>query len=221
MGAAPTHSQKSIILVADDDPLIVVTLGQGLRAAGFDVLEARDSTSALEACTQHNPALALLDYAMPGLTGVELARLIATRTSVPVMFLSAYSDAAIVQDAIEAGAMTYLVKPIDIEQLLPVIRTALQRARELHALRFQTEQLNSALQTARAVSVATGLVMAKFQIGQREALERMRRHARSTRTRLEEVATQLLRATDEAGRLYELLSERTLRGKADREDGEP
>jgi AmiR/NasT family two-component response regulator len=208
MGSTPTTGIRATVLVADDDPLIVATLGHGLRAAGFDVFEAFDGPSALDACVAHNPSLAIIDYAMPGPNGVEMARLIAARTSVPVIFLSASSDEAVVREAIAAGAMTFLVKPIDTQQLLPVVRTALERAREFQALRSQADQLNTALQTGRNVSIATGLLMAKLQIGQQEALERMRRHARSKRIRLEAFATELLRANDEAGKLYESLSNR-------------
>ncbi len=193
------------ILLADDDPLIVATLGQGLRHAGFEVLGAFDAASAIEICTSREIAVAVVDYALPGTSGVELARMIADRTPVPVVFLSAYDDESIVRDAIAAGAMSYLVKPIDTHQLLPVIRTALQRSRELKALRLQTDQLNSALQSSRSVNIATGLLMARFQIGQEEAFERLRRHARSTRARLEEVATELIRVSDEVDRLYEPL----------------
>jgi len=194
------------VLVADDDPLIVATVGHGLREAKFDVLEAFDSSSALAACIAHKPSLAVIDYAMPGYGGLELARFISTQTDVPLIFLSAYSDEAIVCEAIAAGALAYLVKPIDTQQLLAAVRTALQRGRELRALRLQANQLNTALQTGRTVNVATGLLMAKFQIGQQEAFECLRHYARSNRTRLEEAASELLRANDEAGKLYESLS---------------
>ncbi len=197
-----------MILVADDDPLIVATLGHALRSEDFDVLEAFDSAGALEICIGKAPSLAIIDYSMPGTNGVELAHLIAEKTTVPVMFLSAYSDETIVRKAIAAGAMTYLIKPIDTLQVVPAVRTALQRSRELHALRFQADQLNTALKTGRNVSIATGLVMAKFQIGQQEALERLRSYARSRRTRLEAFASELLKATDEAGKLYESLNQR-------------
>ncbi len=125
------------ILVVDDDRLIVATLGRGLRAAGFRVIEAFDSATALALCIQHRPALAVIDYKMPDSTGVELAKRMAKHTSAPVIFLSAYSDAEIVREAISAGAMSYLVKPIDTGQLLPVIRSALERAQELQELRTE------------------------------------------------------------------------------------
>jgi AmiR/NasT family two-component response regulator len=197
---------RPVILVADDDKVIVTCLARVLRQAGFDVLEAFDAVTALELCSSHSVSVAIVDYGMPGMNGIEFARLNATQTAVPVIFLSGYSDDEIVGEAIAAGAMTYLVKPVDTTHLLPVIRTALQRSRELNALRTQTQQLNSALQSSRPVNIATGLLMARFQIGQEEAFERLRRQARSRRTRLEEVAAELLRMSDEIDKLYGPLS---------------
>lgn len=190
---------RQAILVADDDPLIVATFSQGLRSAGFEVIGAFDTTSALKACIEHSPALAILDYRMPGSNGIDLAAAIGAQTSVPVIFLSAYRDEPIVREAIRAGAMIYLVKPIDVEQLLPVVSSAIERARELTALRAE---IGSTQKRTRLVSIATGLLMERLQISQKEAFERMRRHARSTRTRLEDVAEALIGATEAATRLY-------------------
>jgi two-component system, response regulator PdtaR len=206
LAKATAPEPRPVILVADDDQLIVMSLSHVLRAAGFDVLEAFDAVSALELCSTRPVSVAIVDYSMPGMNGIEFARLNAARTAVPVIFLSGYSDEEIVGEAIAAGAMTYLVKPVETKHLLPVIRTALQRSRELNALRTQTQQLNSALQSSRPVNIATGLLMARFQIGQEEAFERLRRQARSRRTRLEEVAAELLRMNDEIDKLYGPLS---------------
>lgn len=202
-GAASAARPLPTILVADDDRLIVATLSRGLRDAGFSVIEVYDSTSALEACLRDHPTVAILDFKMPGMTGAELARSIAAQTSVPIVFLSGYSDDSIVREAVEAGAMSYLVKPIDIGQLLPVIRSAVGRAQDLQRLRVD---MRTALNRNRAVSIATGLLMSRFHITQKEAFERLRRHARSTRAGLEEVAEALLRATEEAAVLYEKLA---------------
>jgi len=215
--AAPTAKR---VLLADDDRLIVATLGQRLRAAGYEVLEAFDGPSTLETCMTLNPDLAIIDYSMPGMSGVEIARAIASSTNTPVIFLSAYSDEPIVTDAIAAGAMTYLVKPIDTEQLLPIVRAALQRAREFNALRFQAGHLFTALQKDRNVSVAIGLLMSRFNIGQHEAFERLRRHSRSIRAKVEDVATELLSANDEMGRMLELYGDRApARGHGSTEPG--
>ena len=191
------------VLIADDDRLIVATLGERLRAAGFKVIEAFDGPSALAAGASEKPDLAIIDHAMPGMNGIEVARALAASSAVPVIFLSEHGDETIVNEAISAGALTYLVKPIDPQQLLPIVRAALQRAREAYALREQSERLRVALQKEQNVSAAAGLLMATFGVGKREAFERLRQQARSRRARLDEVATELVRAYDETGRLLQ------------------
>ena len=197
---------KISVLVADDDPLIVATLGQCLRGAGYQVLEAFDGPAALAAAVSARPDLAILDHSMPGMNGVELARALAASTTIPVIFLSAYSEEAIVDDAIAAGAMTYIVKPVDTEQLLPIVRAALQRAREANALHGQNERLRATLDRDQTVSAAAGVLMATLRLDQREAFERLRQHARSKRARLEEVAAELLRSFDSTTKLLHELS---------------
>jgi AmiR/NasT family two-component response regulator len=201
------------VLVADNDTHTVAAVGQQLRAAGFDVLEAFDGPSALDACMTHAPSLAIVSHVIAGSTGLEIALEITNRASVPVVLLSAQSGEAVVREAAAAGVMGFLLQPVDARQLLPVVRIALQRARDLQALRSRAEQLNTALQGGRNVSMAAGFLMAMFHIGREEAFERLRRHARSNRARLEEVASELLRATDEAAKLYESLSHQVSTGK--------
>jgi AmiR/NasT family two-component response regulator len=201
------------VLVADSDAHTVTVVRQELRAAGFDVLEAFDGPSAFDACQVHAPSLAIVSYVISGSSGVEIAREITNSTSVPVVLMSAQTDEAFVREAAGAGVMAFLFQPLDARQLLPVVRIALQRSRDLHALHSRAEQLNAALQGGRNVSMAAGLLMAMFHIGREEAFERLRRHARSNRVRLEDVASELLRATDEAAKLYEPLSQQVSTGK--------
>jgi response regulator NasT len=201
------------VLVADSDARVVAVVGQQLRAAGFDVLEAFDGPSALDACMVHAPSLAIVSSVISGSSGAEIAHEITNRTSVPVVLMSADSDDAVVREAVAAGVIGFLLQPVDARQLLPVVRIALQRARDFQALRSRAEQLNTALQGGRNVSLAAGVLMARFHLGREEAFERLRRHARSHRVRLEEVASELLKATEEAAKLYESLSQQISTGK--------
>src|SRR5262245_4917434 len=88
------------LLVADDDRLIVTTLACALRAHDFEVECAFDSATALESCLRLPPALAIIDYAMPGTNGVDLARQLAEHTTVPIIFISAYNEENVVRDAV-------------------------------------------------------------------------------------------------------------------------
>ncbi len=198
----PAHEANSkTLLVVDDDRLIVATLGQRLRKEGYRVLEAFDGATALEMCRSTQPDLAILDYLMPGMSGADLARELARSGAIPVIFLSAYSDDFIVSDAIGAGALTYVIKPIDTEQLLPVVRTALRRGREITALHQQNERLRSQLAGHQNVSTAVGLLMATLKIGRQDAFERLRHNARSKRIKLDQLANDLLRSCDNSNRL--------------------
>lgn len=194
------------ILVADDDPLIVELICGWLKSAGYDVIDATNSGSALQACISAEPSLAIIDYEMPGYCGADLARFVHSQTGVGMIFLSAHREAKVIDEAIAAGALAYLMKPVNEEQLLAAVRTALQRARELRALRAQTDNLGKALQTSRTVSIATGLLMGRLRLTQQEAFERLRQHARSRRKKLEDVAAELVQATDETARLFSCLS---------------
>jgi response regulator NasT len=206
MSPKPDPSAESrTLLVVDDDKLIVATLGQQLRSAGYRVIEAFDGPSALERCGSSQPDLAILDYLMPGMSGVELARSLAESGPTPVIFLSAYSDEVIVSDAIDVGALTYVVKPIDTEQLLPIVRTALQRGREIRALHDQNQHLRTQLNDDQHVSTATGLLMANLKLGRREAFERLRHKARSKRLKLDVLARDFVRCCDESNRMLQEL----------------
>jgi AmiR/NasT family two-component response regulator len=190
------------VVLADDDPLIVELVGGWLRDADFEVIEAFDGASALNACVANQPDLVVMDYSMPGHHGGDLATFIAAQTSAPLIFVSSHDETVVIDSAIRAGAYAYLVKPIEESQFLATVGTAMERGREMQALRAETNQLHRALEAGRSVNLATGLLMGRFGIAQRDAFERLRRQARSSRTKLEDVAAELLQANDAAARHF-------------------
>lgn len=193
------------ILLADDDRLILSTLGQGLRDAGYDILEATDGNAAVQLCETTRPELAILDMRMPGLSGVEAAHLIRQKTEVPFIFLTAYGDKEVVKLAVEEGALGYLVKPVDLPQIVPAIEAALARAAELSALRESERNLMSSLETNRETSMAVGLIMERYRLDRHMAFEMLRRLARSEQLKIKQIAGDLLNAADTLNVLHELL----------------
>jgi len=193
----------SILLVTDDKGTIA-TAGEALRSAGFEVLEALHGVSALETCLTNRPSLAVIDDRGPGSDRLHLAQQLSERFFVPFVFLSA-DDEETINAAVAAGAMAYLVKPIDPTQIVPVVRAALRRSQELRALQSQTERLTAAIQTGKQIGIATGLIMANLKLDQQEAFDRLRRQARARRARLEDFAAELLRVADETGGFYRSL----------------
>lgn len=173
------------LLIADDDRVVLFTLAEGLREAGFEVIEARDGRRALELCIDTPPDLALLDIRMPGLNGLELARRLRAETMVPFLFLTAYDDEDMVREAVKLGALGYLVKPLDVPRLVPMVRMALARSRELDGLR-------EALDSNRQIGTAVGIAMRDWRLDQRTAFERLRKHARNRSARLADVAREIV-----------------------------
>jgi two-component system, response regulator PdtaR len=193
------------ILLVSDDELAVATVGAALRATGFEVIEALDGVTALEACLLKRPSLAVIDDRSSDPDGIHLARQLTERFFVPFVYLSTDDNEATISAAVAAGAMAYLVKPIDPPQIVPVVRAALRRSQELRALQSQTERLTAAIQTGKQIGIATGLIMANLKLDQQEAFERLRRQARARRARLEDFAAELLRVADETGGFYRSL----------------
>jgi AmiR/NasT family two-component response regulator len=184
------------ILIADDDRLILSTLGQGLRDAGYEIYEATDGKAAVHICETLNPELAILDMRMPGMSGVEAAHLIRQETTVPFIFLSAYNDKEVVQLAVQEGALAYLVKPVDIPQIIPTIEAALARAAELDELRRSTQNLSSALETNRETSMAIGVIMERYRLNRDQSFKALRQYARSERVKINDLAAELLSSVE-------------------------
>lgn len=196
---------KAKILIADDERLILATLSMGLSDAGYDVFEATSGEEAIEVCEKENPDLAILDVNMPpGINGITAAREIRQRTNVPVMFLSAYGDDKIVQQAVEEGALGYLVKPVDVPKITPSIEAALVRSAEINKLRDSEKHLNIALQSGRDRSVAVGMVMERYKLSEEEAFENLRSLARRQRRKMDDVAKEVIAAS---GTLHDLTKE--------------
>ncbi|MBI3463089.1 MAG: response regulator [Planctomycetes bacterium] len=113
----------SRILVVDDDQGNRFALSKVLTGLGYDVDVAEDGDSALELVRNHEYALAVLDYRMPGMDGVELYRRIhANQPDVVGVFLTAFTTIDTVFPAIEAGVTRVLSKPVDFNELIPIVQ---------------------------------------------------------------------------------------------------
>src|SRR5213595_1413069 len=116
---------KGKILVVDDDRLVLATVTHGLSQAGYEVIDADNGDDAILLAREHKPDLALLDIRMEGKSGFDVAAYLREYCQVPFMFLSAFSDEQTAAQVKALGAVAYLVKPLDIGQILPVVAAAL------------------------------------------------------------------------------------------------
>lgn len=205
---------KRLILLVDDDVLILGLLSQFLQQAGYDTRMATSGQMALDMLADmgREPDLALLDVAMPGMSGIELASRLREETTVPVMFLSADKDEETIRRAAECGAVGYLVKPIDSAHIAPSVKTALARADEIEQLRQAESRLSVALQSGREIGMAVGLLMERYKTDRNAAFEVLREQARSSRRKLNDVAKELLLAEETLNAFASRFAEHFQRG---------
>jgi len=187
---------KAHLLIADDDRLVLYSLTNGLRDAGYMVREAANAEEALQLCKENKPDLALLDIRMPDMSGIELGERLQTDSEVPFLFLSAYSDSETVKRGTAAGALGYLVKPLDIVQIIPSVEAALACASEIRKLRESSKNLGAALENSRKTSITVGLVMERYSIDAKAAFEVLRSYARSKRRKISDVAAEIVADED-------------------------
>jgi len=132
-GREPHAMSKGKILVVDDDRLVLATLTHGLSKAGYDIIDADNGDDAILLARQHRPDLALLDIRMEGMSGFDVAAYLRESLQTPFMFLSAFADEETVAQVKALGAIAYLVKPLDIAQIVPTVDAALATARARRA----------------------------------------------------------------------------------------
>ena len=118
---------RAEVLLVDDDPIVLDTLGQGLSDAGYGVQVCADAGSALKSYRASPPDVAIVDIRLPDLSGTDLAARCLDVVYRPIVILSGHTDPQLVDQAIGSGVIAYLVKPIATHQLIPSIETACAR----------------------------------------------------------------------------------------------
>jgi response regulator NasT len=192
MKTKPTVPKQLTILAVDDDDTILRFLREVLASVGYLVVTASSGEQALNLLLDCEPDLALLDVNMPGMNGLELAKNLRDETAVPFMFLSSFTDPDIVKTASQYGALGYLVKPVEVAQVLSAVEASLARAAEIKKLRSSEQSLTTALEAGRETSMAVGILMERLQINRTEAFEKLRNEARSNRIKITHIANAVL-----------------------------
>ncbi len=187
-----TAASKGKILVVDDDRLVLATVSHGLAKAGYEVIDADNGDDAILLAREHRPDLALLDIRMEGKTGFDVAAYLRDR-KVPFMFLSAFSDDATVAQVKALGAVAYLVKPLDIGQIVPTVEAAFAR---LPAEAANAPAAGPAETPPDPVWIAVGVLMHRYSLPRAEALARLRAQAAAEQRPLAAQAERLVEAVE-------------------------
>lgn len=187
---------KGKILVVDDDRLVLATLAHGLSKAGYEVIDADNGDDAILLAREHRPELALLDIRMEGKSGFDVAAYLRDSCHIPFMFLSAFSDPETVGKVAELGAVAYMVKPLDVGQIVPTVEAAFERLRTQRAQALVTPP-RADTAPLDVVAMAAGVLMHRYSLSRGEAFVRLQRSAGSAGIGLTEQAERLVKSVEE------------------------
>ncbi len=182
------------IVIAEDEALIRMDLREMLEEEGHDVVgEARDGAEAVTLARDLAPDVVFMDITMPGVDGIEAASAISRESLAAVVMVTAFSQASLIEQAAQAGAMGYVVKPFSRNDIIPAMEVAVARFREASQLAREVDDLTERLATRKALDRAKGILMASG-LSEAEAFRRLQRTAMDKRKTLREVAEAIITA---------------------------
>lgn len=175
--------------MAEDEAIIRMDLVELLVEEGYDVVaDVGRGDLAVEAVRTHRPDAAIFDVKMPGLDGLDAVRMLSPERICPVIMLTAFSQREVIEQARDAGALAYLVKPFQRTDLVPAIELAIGRFEEVLALAGERDELAGRLEVRKLVDRAKGILMDRSGMSEHEAYTHLQRRAMEARTTMAEVA---------------------------------
>ena len=181
------------VVVAEDEAIIRLDLTELLEEEGYTVVgETGRGDEAIELVRAQRPDLAILDIKMPGLDGLSAARVIAGERLAAVLMVTAFSQRDLVEQARDAGALAYLVKPFQKSDLVPAVELAISRFAELTALEREVEDLQARLEARKATDRAKGRLMDEHGMSEQDSWRFLQQQAMTNRVRIDEIARRVV-----------------------------
>jgi len=181
------------IVVAEDEAIIRLDLVETLREEGYEVVaDTGRGDTAIELVREHKPDVAIFDIKMPGQDGLEAARAVSAEKICPVVMLTAFSQREVIEQARDAGALAYLVKPFQKTDLVPAIELAIGRFAELKLLSGERDALDEQLQLRKLLDRAKGVLIDKHLMTEQAAFDFIQKSAMSSRSRMKDVAQKVI-----------------------------
>jgi response regulator NasT len=184
------------VVIAEDEAIIRLDLKEALEELGYEVVAAcANGQEGLERVRIERPDLAIFDVKMPIMDGLEAAATIDKERICPVIILTAFSQRALVEQARDAGAQAYLVKPFQPADLVPAIEISVARFAQARALEEEianledkSQTLTTQLELRKILDRAKGKLMEKYDLSEPEAFAFIQRRAMDTRSRMSIIA---------------------------------
>jgi response regulator NasT len=182
------------IVIAEDEAIIRLDLRELLEEEGYTVVgEAGRGDQAVELVRNLRPDLVILDVKMPGMDGIEAARQITAEGICAVLMLTAFSQREVVEQARDAGAVAYLVKPFQKSDLVPAIELATARYAETKALHAEVSELTERLEVRKLIDRAKGRLIDAHGMKESDAFAFIQKSAMAGRTTMRAIAESVLK----------------------------
>ncbi|MDP6976776.1 MAG: response regulator [Acidimicrobiales bacterium] len=181
------------VALAEDEAIIRLDLRETLEEEGYTVVgDTGRGDEMLQLVADTDPDVVILDIKMPGMDGLEVARRIADSHDAAVVILTAFSQRDLIDQAIEAGALAYLVKPFQRSELVPAVEIARARHREMRALTDQAQTLSDRLEARKVIDRAKGVLMDEASMNEADAFRFIQQAAMNERSSMVDVANQVI-----------------------------
>ena len=181
------------VVIAEDEAIIRLDLREMLEDEGYEVVaETGRGDEAVDLVAQHSPDLCIFDIKMPGMDGLTAARQVSTDRRAAVVILTAFSQRHLIEQARDAGVLSYLVKPFQREDLVSAIEVAMGRFEEMRQLDETVRELQDQLEARKAVDRAKGLLMDEHGMTEQDAFGFIQQTAMSERSTMLDVAKRVI-----------------------------
>ena len=186
-------SSRIKIYIAEDESIILMNFKMILQQLGYEVVgSAVNGEKALKDILELKPDLLLLDINMPRLDGISLFESVSKAYDAACIFITGHFSEAFVEKAKKAGALGYLIKPVDEKQLKASIEVAVARFDERCIIRDETEKLRADLSDRKYIERAKGILMDSFGLKEGEAMARLQKLSRDKNKKLAVIARELI-----------------------------
>ena len=189
----PTQAKK--VLIAEDNPKTRLFLKNQLELLGYQVEAVSNGQAAVDMVSEIDPTLVIMDVKMPEMDGIDAARHISAKKTIPIILITGLSSGEMATKAIESGVFAYLVKPVTKKQLEPAIKLAMARYDQFKSLKVEVDDLKEAIETRKLVERAKGILMKRCNINEEDAFKLLQTHSQKENKKMREIAETIVAAS--------------------------
>ena len=192
---ASTPAHENRVLIAEDNPKTRLFLKNQLELLGYQVEAVSNGQAAVDMVSEIKPTLVIMDVKMPEMDGIDAAKNISAKTTIPIILITGLSSDEMATKAIESGVFAYLVKPVTKKQLEPAIKLAMARYDEFKSLKVEVDDLKEAIETRKLVERAKGILMKRCNITEEDAFKLLQTHSQKENKKMREIAETIVSAS--------------------------